>query len=268
MPQVTVLMSVYVRIDPGYLEKAIASILAQTFDDFEFTIIADGRLTSCQQETLKRYAAADTRLTILQNDQRRGLSYSMNLGISLSKSDYVARMDADDVSLPERLEKQIALLEDHKDIEIVGTFVYEIDDADRIVFRKRLPVGPADLALFLAKRDPFVHPTVVFRRNVFGKVGLYNQELRTNQDTDLWCRSFIAGARGANIPEFLYLFRRDKDFFDRRRGYRYAFNVLKLRCGYIRRIGLSFRYYTFPLLEFPVRVAPEFVTRAMFAVAR
>src|SRR5437016_11447029 len=140
MPQVSVVMSVHDQVEPRFLARAVCSIQGQTFKDFEFTIIADGQLTSCQQEILKRYAAADTRLTILQNDQRMGLAYSMNLGISLSKSDYIARMDADDLSAEERLEKQLTFLKQNKDIYVVGTFAHEIDSGGFVLVYKRLPV--------------------------------------------------------------------------------------------------------------------------------
>jgi glycosyltransferase involved in cell wall biosynthesis len=237
-------------------------------EDYAFTIVVDGMLTSEQNEILERSSRNDSRIALLQNGEQMGIAYSLNRAIIYSKSKYIARMDADDVSLPERLERQVAFLERNREIDLVGTCAYEVDEEQRIVFKKYMPVNSSELPSFLAKRNPFIHPTVVFRRRFFERVGLYSSAFFRNEDTDLWCRAFAAGIAGANLGEFLYLFRVDKNFLDRRRGKVHAIEEASLRWNYIRNSGLPFYNFVYPLLTFSMRMTPEWTLRLLYRFAR
>ena len=117
-PKVAVLMSVY--NGEKYLREAINSILSQTFNDFEFLIINDGS-TDGTADILKSYT--DSRIKIINNEKNIGLTKSLNKGLKIAKGEYIARQDADDISMPERLKEEVAFLEIHKDYAVVGTFV-------------------------------------------------------------------------------------------------------------------------------------------------
>jgi len=184
-----------------YLREAIESILNQTFDDFEFLIVDDGS-TDKTLEILREYAKKDSRIKVIVNQGNIGLTKSLNKAIREAKGEYIARQDADDVSMPERLEKQIEFLERNLEIGMVGTFYYEISGEGRIIRRKVMPKDNKELRRTLIRYNPFFHGSVMIKREVFSKVGLYNENFKRAQDYELWFR--IANSyKLANVPEFL-----------------------------------------------------------------
>ena len=124
MPRISVIMSVY--NSARFLAEAIQSILGQTYNDFEFIIVDDGS-SDQSLEIIRSYAKMDNRIRVLENEKKYGLAASLNRCIFIAKGDYIARMDADDICVPDRLEKQIAFLEQHPNIGIIGGSVQEID---------------------------------------------------------------------------------------------------------------------------------------------
>jgi glycosyltransferase involved in cell wall biosynthesis len=200
-PKVTVLMSVY--NGKKYLREAIDSILGQTFTDFEFLIIDDGS-TDSSADIIRSYS--DPRVRFIRNEKNMGLTRSLNKGIRLATGEYIARQDADDISLPERLEKQVRFLDQNKDVGLVGTYFFMINEAGKtICVWNRLPEG-IDLKKILLKGNPFGHGSVMFRAECIEKVGPYREEFKSVQDYDLWLRiSEVYDV--ANIPEPLYKWR-------------------------------------------------------------
>lgn len=263
MPKVAVAMSVPGGVKCSYLVQAVESILGQTFRDLEFVIVTDGPLRRELADFLARTREADRRVKLLSNGESLGLAASMNRIIQETDSPYLARMDADDVSLPERIERQIKYLESHPHIEMAGTFAHEIDAAGRVLFSKRLPVDLDRIRRWMARRDPFVHPTVVFRRTFFERVGLY-AEYRSQQDTELWIRALGRGIQASNIPEFLYLFRVDESFWANRTGLRYAWRETKLRAAAIRELNLPLANYLFVPAHLVLRMCPKPVARFLY----
>lgn len=197
-PKVSVIMSVY--NGEKYLREAVESILNQTFRDFEFIIINDGS-TDKSGEILEEYAKKDSRVR-LSHQENMGLTKSLNRAIRLAKGEYIARMDADDISLPQRLEKQVRFLNKNPEIVLVGTGYYEIDASGKIIGRKTPPSSLSELKKILVKYNPFFHASVVIRRKVLEKVGLYDEKMIYAQDYDLWLR--IGGKfKVANLPYIL-----------------------------------------------------------------
>ena len=158
VPKVTVLMPVY--NGEKYLEEAIDSVLAQTLPDFEFLIIDDGS-TDKTPQILKSYT--DTRLRLFHQNNR-GLTRSLNKGIQFSGGEYVARMDADDIALPERLEKQVKFLDEHPEIGVVGSFHCEVSASLQKSIVKKFPTEDSAIRKTLIKENPFSHPTVIMRK--------------------------------------------------------------------------------------------------------
>jgi len=186
MPKVSVVMSVY--NGERYLREAVDSILNQTFTDFEFIIIDDDS-TDSTWRILTAYAAKDSRMVLIRNEDNIGLTRSLNRGVAVAGGEYIARHDADDISLPERLATQVSYMELHRPVALISSGVRFIDRAghklnayipctDRTVLRWRL--------LFT---NPIRHPTVLWRRELVNNVvGHYDPRFVFAQDYELWVR--------------------------------------------------------------------------------
>lgn len=200
-PKVTVLMSVY--DGEKYLREAIESILNQTFKDFEFLIINDGS-TDSSRDIILSYN--DPRIRLVDNEKNIGLTRSLNKGLRLAKGEYIARMDADDVSLPERLKKEGKLLGDHKDTGLVGSSVFLMNEDGKILGTKKVSTKNSEIKQNLLKGNPFWHGSVMFRRECIEEVGGYREVFEAAQDYDLWLR-ISEKYNMANIEEPLYKWR-------------------------------------------------------------
>jgi len=197
-PKVTVLMSVY--NGEGYLREAIDSVLSQTYSDFEFLIIDDGS-TDGSVDIIRSYL--DPRIRLIENEKNIGLTRSLNKGLKLSRGEYIARMDGDDIALPERLEKQVHFLNEHVNVGLVGGSDITINGVgDEIGFRKKLTNNGALKQGLLAGDNQFCHPSSMFRKECIEKVGPYREEFKMAQDYDLWLR-IAEEFELANIEEAL-----------------------------------------------------------------
>jgi hypothetical protein len=201
-PKVSVLMSVY--NGERYLREAVESILNQTSTDFEFIIVDDGS-TDSTQSILESYD--DPRLLLARNQENIGLTRSLNKGLALAQGEYVARMDADDIAMPYRFEKQIAFLEKHSETGILGSNGRLIDANGRERGLYQLPPSDLQIRWRFLLANPFLHPTVMIRRNVLAQNGLiYDEAFQATQDYELWTR-ILKYTRGANLSELLIQYR-------------------------------------------------------------
>ncbi len=194
-PKVTILMSVF--NGEKFLREAVESILSQTFMDFEFLIIDDGS-TDNSVEIINSYS--DPRIRLVRNETNIGLTKSLNIGLRLARGEYVARMDADDVSLPHRLEKQIHLMAENLNLAVCGSWIETISDVPTIWRTKE---NDSEIKANLLFHNDIVHPSVVIRRKILLENDMfYNENMKTAQDYELWARlSNISNLR--NIPEVL-----------------------------------------------------------------
>jgi len=200
-PKVTVLMSVY--NGEKYLKEAIDSILDQTFTNFEFLIINDGS-TDSTSEILKEYK--DPRIKIIDNKKNIGLTKSLNKGLKLAKGKYIARMDADDFSKPNRLEEQLEFMEKNQKYAVVGSFVEIIDKDGNFIQKVKRPIKPKAIEERLLKGSCIFHGSAIMRNDLIKSIGSYNEEMEKSQDYDLWLRlSEIYPLY--NLPLYLYKFR-------------------------------------------------------------
>ena len=197
-PLVSVVMSVY--DGERYLAESIESILNQTFGDFEFILINDGS-TDRTSSILHRYEMADHRVRVYYQENR-GLIASLNRGCGLARGKYIARMDADDVSLRERLTRQVHYMEAHPMVGVLGTWVEYIDENGTRRGDWRMPTMPALIGWSLFFGTCLAHPSVVMRRDVVERLGFYRPEALHVEDYDLWVRASVV-TRIANIPEIL-----------------------------------------------------------------
>ncbi len=199
MLKVSVVMSVY--NGEKYLREAVESILNQTFSDFEFLIVDDCSIDGTPR-ILNDYQQKDKRIKVIKNDRNMGLTRSLNKAIKQSSGNYIARMDADDIAIKERLEKQVNFMERNPDVVLLGTAYYEIDKYGRELSRKFFPTTDRDIRKILMKYNPFCHASVVMRHSAFDKAGLYDESILKTQDYDLWFRLASVG-KVANLSEIL-----------------------------------------------------------------
>jgi hypothetical protein len=201
-PAVTVLMPVY--NSSTYLPSAIESILAQTFDDFEFLIIDDGS-TDNTWPMLMEYGRRDARIRLVRNQANIGLTRCLNDGLAWAQGEYIARMDGDDISLPERLALQVAFMKQHPRVGVCGAWVRKTGEHGRGM--ERYPTNVEDIRCQLLFKDVLAHPAVIMRRMLFAQLGLaYDPAYRYAQDYDLWVR-VAEHVDLANIPRVLLHYR-------------------------------------------------------------
>lgn len=197
-PPISVVMSVY--NGECWLREAVDSALGQTLDDFELIVIDDGS-TDSTAEILAGYR--DPRLRVVRQP-RAGLTVSLNRGVRLTAAPLVARLDADDVALPERFARQVAFLGAHPEVGLLGTGCHDVDPVGRALRTYRPPEGDSEIRRALIRRNPFVHSSVMLRRAALERAGLYDEALEVAQDYDLWMR-ISRVTRLANLPEPLVL---------------------------------------------------------------
>ena len=178
----------------------------QAFGDFEFLIVDDAS-TDGSCALVGSYC--DNRIRLIRNKQNIGQARSLKYGIKVATGEYIARLDQDDIAFPERLEKQVAFLDENPNVAVVGSFFMIIDADGKIIRYKKLPVGfESNLLYILRGSNPVAHPATMYRRNVIQNVGNYREECSPSEDFDLWLRVYKNGYSCDNIPEFLTYYRR------------------------------------------------------------
>lgn len=187
--------------EKNYLRESIESVLSQKFENFEFIIIDDGS-NNKTKAILAEYKEKDHRIKVITNKQNIGLTKSLNKAIRIANGQYIARQDADDISLPERLEKQIEFLKNHPKVKILGTFGFAINANGKVLRKEIRPVSFEEIRKLLIKRNPFIHSSMMIEKEILDKVGLYNENFKTSQDYELWFR-ILRIAKGENLPLFL-----------------------------------------------------------------
>lgn len=216
----SVLMSVYAGESGKNLSESLNSMLTQTVPPDEIVLVEDGLLTEelygviedCRQkhaEILKTYA----------RPENRGLGAALAFGLEKCENEIVARMDSDDIAFSNRMEKQLAYLEEHPDTDILSGTVVEFDgDISRITGARRVPLTHEEIYRFALTRCPFNHMAVVYKKTAVQAAGSYRGDLKRVEDHDLWMRMFRAGATAANLPDVLVYARGGDDMHKKRHG--------------------------------------------------
>lgn len=213
LPLISVVMPAF-NERPDMIAGAIKSVLQQTYSSFELHIFDD----STNEETKAAINAfcPDPRVNIHRSAERVGFVKSLNLGLEVSKGQYIARMDGDDFSRPERFEKEVAYLENHPDVMVVGGQINIMDENGRITSSRTYPTGGTILSLFSCVRNPLAHPTVMMRREVVDKGYRYDESLKMSEDLDFWLRLMNDGYRIANLPDIVLDYRVMGNFLEKR----------------------------------------------------
>jgi glycosyltransferase involved in cell wall biosynthesis len=207
-PKISVIMAAY--NGERYVRQAIDSILGQTYADFELILVEDGS-TDSTRTIMSRCARQDARVVLVENGYNQGLVYSLNRGLGMARGAYIARMDADDVSLPERLARQVRYMDQHPEVGVLGTNIIHVDADGCIMHGGRpkdsRPLSPDLIKWMLLWRCPIYHPTVMARRAVFEQTGItYDPDFRHAEDYELWTQ-FSRYTAIASLPEVLVHYR-------------------------------------------------------------
>lgn len=272
MAKLAVIQSIYKNDKPEYLTKSLISILHQSYQDYTYYIGIDGPITSDLRKALD--AISDNRIVIVENKENKGLSSSLNNLLEKCKAreyEFIARMDADDISVLDRFEKQIAYLQAHPNVDMVGGAINEIDENGNNRGKiTRYPCDPDACRKFFAKRNPVAHPTVMFRRTFFEKVGWkYPTDFVRNEDTRLWHEGYKHGCVIANLPDVLLNFRiTDNMFKHRRNGHEFAKSQLKLRKLIAKDLGYGNMAYIYAYAMYLLMICPSWILKFAYKILR
>lgn len=269
MKNLAVIMSLYKNDRLEFVKLAVESIMAQTFSYFDFFIQYDGPVRPEVDQYLS--GLTDERLKIQRREENMGLAYSLNelLQIVMPKGyEYIARMDADDICMLDRLEKQLNYMNTHPEIECLGTWAIEINSEGEEYYRKQMPQSHEECKNMFRKRDCMIHPTVMYRRSYIEKAGLYDLDTYFGEDTMMWAQGFKAGCVFGNVPEYLLQFRLDDHFFERRRGWKHAKGIFMLRHRVNRMLhyGIMADFWAFAYAV--AKMMPKFILNIIYKTAR
>ncbi len=237
IPQISVIMSVYNQRSKQYLKESIESVLNQSFQDFEFLIYSDGSEPEVVEE-LRKYAALDKRILLTHNEENKGLAYALNQCIHMARGKYLARMDDDDICTSERFAVQYDFLEQHPEIDFVGSAANLFDEAG-IWGVRRYPEYPKERDYL--RFTPFIHPSIMMRRSLFLEIEGYRAEKRTwrCEDYDLFLRLWKQGKQGYNIQDALMFYRENKESYKKRK-WKYRIEEMKVRYQRFRELDILF----------------------------
>lgn len=274
MKKIAVILPVYKNDKTDYLREAVESILCQTYRDFHLYIGVDGPVGDDLHNSLNVYDRQNT-VSIIWFPENRGLACVLNdlLDICFKEGyEFIARMDADDISKKNRLEKQMEYLEKHPEIDVIGGAIDEIDEKGNS--RKKTiiyPEGPAECRDFFSKRNPHAHPAVLFSKSFFDKLHgkKYRPEYRQNQDTMLWYDGMMAGTQHANLHDVVLEFRITNAMFKKRRnGWAFAKKQFKDKLMINKGLGYGPMANIYGFAMFCMLVSPVWVKRIAYKVFR
>lgn len=254
----SVVMSVYRNDKIEWVKGAIESITsAQTYKPNEILIVVDGPISEQLSQLLLKYENnKEYNFNIIWLSENKGLGNALRIATELAKNDLIARMDSDDVSLPDRFEKQIKYLQDYPDCDLLGGQIVEfVVSEDNIVGKREVPISNEVVYKWIKKRCPFNHMTVMFRKSKVLAVGNYI-DWHFNEDYYLWIRMAEAGYKFANLPDTLVNVRVGKDMYARRGGWKYFKSEKGLQDYMYKKKIISLTQYLFNVtVRFGVQVA-------------
>lgn len=260
----SVLMSVYGKEQPEYLKQAFESIYNQTKQPDELVLIEDGPLTKELELTIEYYQKRFSQMIIFRFEENVQLGKALAKGITLCSHELVARMDTDDIAMPERFEHQYAYMQRHTEVSVVGGWMEEFNDEGTYSKVKRMPEKNEEIRKYGRYRNPVNHMTIMLRKEDVLKAGNY-RHFPYLEDYDLWSRMLAKGMFFYNLPEILVKMRNNDGVYVRRGGTAYARNYFALR-RVQREIGwLTGKEYMISLiLTFGITMQPTFLRKMIY----
>ena len=263
--KISVLMSVYVKENPTFLRDAIKSVQNQTLKPSELVLVEDGPLTPELYQVLDEVEAqSDIPVKRCPLEQNQGLGLALRSGVLQCQYDIIARMDTDDLAVPDRFEKQLQLME-KENLDLLGGHIAEfIDNPDEIVSYRRVPTQHADIVAYQRMRSAFNHMTVMFKKDMVLKAGNYEDGLYMEDDL-LWLNMITAGAKTGNLDQILCKVRVGAGMFERRGGLPFLKLYRQARQRMLQRGQISYMEYAKSVaIQAIVALCPGFVRQFIF----
>ena len=261
----SVLMSVYVKERPEYLLAAMQSIFEQTVETDDFVLVCDGPLNDDLDAAIWEMEKKHSELHVVRLEKNGGLGNALNIGIKCCKNELVARMDSDDISRPDRCEKQLSVFASHPEISIVSGVVEEFTESIcQIESRRMPPETQEEIIAFAKKRNPFNHPCVMYKKSAVEAAGGY-QDFYLLEDYFLWIRMLKNGIVGYNLQQPLLWMRAGSDMYKRRAGWKYA-KSQKALFKYMNSVGFitRLRYIVNTIIRGGSSLSPNWLRKTMF----
>lgn len=237
-PLFSVLMSVYVKEIPSHLDKSLLSIENQTLLPKEIILVEDGELTSGLEKVIKRHENNKLiNYIVIKLPKSKGLANALQIGTSYVSTNWIARMDSDDYSVPRRFEIQLRTIKENPQIAVLGGQVKEFaNNIDNIVGYRHVPINEESIRNFLKWRNPFNHPTVILNKDALLEVGGY-RDFGNLEDYYLWSRFIVNDYCVCNVEDYLTFMRVDEGMYSRRGNFNNIRYFCKLR-NYLRENNL------------------------------
>lgn len=266
MEEFSVLMSLYIKEKPEYLRQCLDSVLNNTVMPNEIVIVKDGPLTDELEAVLSEYIYQNESLyKIVPLEKNKGLGLALAEGIPYCTNEIIARMDSDDIAVPNRFELQLKAFENDSDLDIVGGQIIEFENnPEEPVAERRVPLTHDEIVEYQKKRSAFNHVTVMYKKSKVLEAGNY-KDCPLMEDDMLWVDMLLAGAKGANIDEYLCKVRTNRDMIARRGGLKYYKKYKKARkqildTGFITKK----EYRQTNRIQFFVCIMPKWLRKKVF----
>ncbi|MFA1820255.1 glycosyltransferase [Virgibacillus oceani] len=257
-PKISIIMGIYNCA--ATLHESIDSLLNQTYTNWELIMCEDGS-TDDTLTIAKKYAKKNANIFLIQNEKNLGLAHSLNKCMEVSKGEYIARQDGDDLSKTDRLERQVQVLDNHAEFDIVSSGMILFDENG---YWGKINSVEVPQASDFMKQSPFCHAPSMMRKKALLNVGGYNTNKRTYraEDYDLWFRMYANGSRGYNIQAALYEVRDDRNAIKRRK-YKYRINEAYVRFHGYRRLKFKKTSYLYVFRAIIVGLVPSAIYKLM-----
>lgn len=269
-PPFSVLLSLYKKEDPEYLKEALDSIFAQTVKSDDVVLIEDGRLPEDLETVVCKYESRYPVLHVVRFEKNRGLGVALNEGLKYCKHDIIARGDTDDINHPDRFERELKILLEHPEYDLISAWIDEfVDNPKQIHSQRRLPEKPEDIYKYGKHRCPVNHPVAMYRKKAVEKVGGYQTDLFP-EDYYLWMKMLKAGYKFYNIQDSLLSFRYNPETIKKRGGWGYAVDEAKTQWkAYHQLHYLSIADFCFNVsIRFTTRIFPNKLRQFIYAIIR
>lgn len=262
---VSCLLPVHAGAHPPHVNISIKSIVDQSRQPDELLLLQDGPVPHPIKEDLTRWKNEKDWIEVIECDENRGIAATLRDGVEQAEHDVIARMDADDISVKDRFERQIRFLHDNPSVDVCGGWIEEFTKSGETSIRK-VPTDHTSIVQYARRRSPFNHVSVMMKREAILNAGNY-REMDPTEDYDLWMRMLANGATFANIDDVLVQVRGGEDMFHRRGGIKYARHEIRQFYEFVDIGTISwFDFIINVLIRVPVRILPAPIRKQVYNI--
>lgn len=265
-PKFSVLMSLYIREKAEYFDQCMQSMLRQTVLPNEIVIVFDGPISKELSDTVNKYKQRKPDwIKTVENKTNKGLGLALADGVPACTYDLIARMDTDDIARDDRFEKQLQMFMKDSELDICGSHIIEFEgNIDNVLAKRKVPIGHNDIVNYQKQRSAFNHMTVMYKKSTVLRAGNY-EHCPLMEDDMMWIRMLIAGAKCANIDDYLVFARTGYAMIERRGGWEY---YKKYKNGRKKILATNYiskwDYYKTVGIQFVVALVPKKIRLFIF----